>query len=77
MDNSLIGYKLDENGNLLIEIINPHRKGKYAEENILLNNDPKKEKLLKNENKYSNISEDDFTNIECKESYIHIKQQDI
>ena len=49
-------------------MINPHRKGRYAGENIYLNNDPNKEKLLKNENKYPNISEDDFTKDEYKKS---------
>ena len=70
---SLQGYKSDDNGNLLVEIINPHRSGRYAEENIFLNKDNNKKKLLKNGNKYPIIYEDDFTNNECKESLYSYK----
>ena len=66
---SLQGYKFNSNGDIFIEIINPHRKGRYSEENIYYSEDEKKEKLsaLKNP-KYPNIYEDDFINEECKNS---------
>ena len=70
---SLQGYRLDKNGDLLLEIINPHRSGRFAEENIYYSKDYKKTKLLKNENKYPIIFEDDFINEECKESLYSYK----
>ena len=44
---SLQGYKYDKNGNLYIEILNPHRSGRYAKENIYFSKDqdPDKDKL--------------------------------
>ena len=46
---SLQGYKIDKNGDLLIEIINPHRSGNYTIENIYLNKNKDKDKLIDNE----------------------------
>ena len=72
---SLIGHKTDKNGNLLIEIVNPHRSGEYATENIIFNEDEYinnqkklKEMVEKNTQKYGYISEKDFINEECKKS---------
>ena len=68
---SLHGYKLDKDGNLYIEIINPHNKGGYAKENIIFNKDKNKDKLISLENKkYPIINENDFVNDECKNSLI-------
>ena len=71
---SIQGYKLDKNGDLLVEIINPHRKGRYAEENIYFSKDDNKEKLIISDRKYPIIFEDDFVNIECKESLYSYKK---
>ena len=70
---SLQGYKLDKNGELFIEVINPHRSGEYAEENIYFNEDKNKEKLINSNGKYPIISENDFINKECKESLYSYK----
>jgi len=74
---SLIGYKTDKNGNLLIEIVNPHRRGHYATENIIysedddIDNQEKLKEMVENKNqKYEIISEKDFINEECKKSLI-------
>ena len=63
---SLQGYKIGENGEFLIEIINPHRSGNYLEENICLNKD--RFKLNKINNEYPIIFETDFKNKESKDS---------
>ena len=72
---SLQGYKIDKNGELLIEIINPHRKGHYSTENIIFSKDKdtdnkkKLENIKKNNlNKKPIIDENDFKNNECKQS---------
>ena len=72
---SLIGYKTDKNGNLLIEIVNPHRSGQYATEKIIYSEDiyidkqkELKEMVEKNTQKYGYISEKDFINEEWKKS---------
>ena len=69
---SLIGYKIVK-GNMFIEIINPHRKGKYAEENIYLEKDINKNKLDNPNNIFPIIYEKDFINKECRESLYSYK----
>ena len=73
---SLQGYKIDKNGNLYIEILNPHRSGDYAEENIYFSKDtsPNKDKLKNGKKAYPIITEDDFKNKECKQSLYDYRQ---
>ena len=51
---SLIDYKIDENENMFIELINPNREGGYEEENIYLYKD------INKTNKFPIIYEEDF-----------------
>ena len=66
---SLVDYKTDEEGNMFIHIVNPHRSGNYAEENNYRYNDNiDKNTLEKSIKKFPIIHEKDFINKECRES---------
>ena len=63
---SLQGYKINKNGQLIIEIINPHRSGEYEKENIYYGEN--KEELNKCVKNYPIIGEEDFISKECRQS---------
>ena len=69
---SLQGYKIDDNNEMILEIINPHRSGGYIEENIFVQEDYEKldqemKKQFDELNK-PKINENEFNTLELKES---------
>ena len=71
---SLQGYKIDDNNEMILEIINPHRSGGYIDENILVQKDyvilSQETKKQFDELNKPKINEDEFNTAELKESLI-------